>query len=70
MSNNNIVRSWKDPKYRASLGPAALEGMPANPAGSIEVSDTKLKSAGGNTRQLTTAWFCTMYSVGGSRCCN
>ena len=69
MSKVNVVRAWKDPKYRASLSTEELAGMPANPAGMIAASGAKLRSAGENTRQLTTAWFCTMYSVGGSRCC-
>lgn len=69
MPNTHVVRAWKDPKYRASLDATALEGMPANPAGTIETSDAKMRAAGSNQQQLTTAWFCTLFTVGGSRCC-
>ncbi len=69
MSKTTVVRAWKDPRFRASLSASELAGLPENPAGTIGVSDAQLKSAGTSNRQLTTAWFCTLYSVGGSRCC-
>lgn len=48
MSNNNIVRAWKDPAYRNSLSEAERAALPANPAGSIELSDADLgRVAGG-----------------------
>ncbi len=48
MSNNKIIRAWKDPAYRNSLSEAERAALPANPAGSIEISDTDLgKVAGG-----------------------
>ena len=48
MSNRNVIRAWKDPAYRNSLSEAERSAMPANPAGSIELSDADLgKVAGG-----------------------
>ena len=35
MSNLEIVRAWKDPQFRATLGDA----MPDHPAGQIELPD-------------------------------
>jgi mersacidin/lichenicidin family type 2 lantibiotic len=48
MSNKNIIRAWKDPVYRNGLSAAERAALPANPAGSIELSDADLgKVAGG-----------------------
>jgi mersacidin/lichenicidin family type 2 lantibiotic len=48
MSPNDVIRAWKDPVYRNSLTDAERSALPANPAGSIELSDTDLgKVAGG-----------------------
>lgn len=48
MSNKNIIRAWKDPAWRNSLSLAERAALPANPAGSIEVSDADLgKVVGG-----------------------
>ncbi len=35
MSNLDVVRAWKDPEYRATLGDA----IPEHPAGQIELAD-------------------------------
>jgi mersacidin/lichenicidin family type 2 lantibiotic len=59
MSNNKTIRAWKDPVYRNSLSEAERAALPANPAGSIEISDADLgKVAGGFV--LFTA-YCTYY---------
>jgi mersacidin/lichenicidin family type 2 lantibiotic len=47
MSNNNVVRAWKDPVYRNSLTEAERAALPANPAGSIELSDEDLGKVSG-----------------------
>ncbi len=33
METHDVVRAWKDPKYRASLSAQALASLPALPAG-------------------------------------
>ncbi len=38
MSNLDVVRAWKDPEYRATLGDA----IPEHPAGQIELADPGL----------------------------
>lgn len=42
MSKADVIRAWKDPEYRCTLGPAELASMPENPAGSIELTDDDL----------------------------
>lgn len=39
MSNDQIIRTWKDARYRQSLGSAAVADLPPNPAGAISLSD-------------------------------
>ncbi len=70
MSNLNIIRAWKDARYRRSLSAAELAQMPENPAGPVELTDSELRKAGGfggggGTIQ-TTAITCTA-TLGG--CC-
>lgn len=48
MSNNHIIRAWKDATYRNSLSEAERAALPPNPAGAIEISNADLgKVAGG-----------------------
>ena len=42
MVNQQIIRAWKDASYRNSLSAAEQSALPANPAGSVEVSDADL----------------------------
>ncbi len=60
MSNNKIIRAWKDPAYRNSLSQAELAALPANPAGSIEISDADLGSVAGGLYNFTVLG-CTVY---------
>jgi len=54
MSNKNIIRAWKDPVYRNGLSEAERAALPANPAGSIELSDADLgKVSGGHVLPQT-----------------
>jgi mersacidin/lichenicidin family type 2 lantibiotic len=48
MTNDQIIRAWKDPAYRASLSDAERAALPAHPAGGVEISDADLgKVVGG-----------------------
>jgi mersacidin/lichenicidin family type 2 lantibiotic len=64
MSNKKVIRAWKDPVYRNSLSEAERAALPANPAGSIEISDADLgKVAGGlafHTIGCHTGGYCTV----------
>jgi mersacidin/lichenicidin family type 2 lantibiotic len=56
MSRQNIIRAWKDEKYRQSLSAAERETLPPNPAGLPDLSDAQLKqAAGGKTIDPTSA---------------
>lgn len=62
MSNESILRSWKDPEYREALGTTDLSAMP-HPAGMIELSDNDLSNVGGAATAITTTlptFWCTV----------
>ena len=73
MTPFDVVRAWKDAKYRRSLTDEQRAMLPANPAGPVELSDDELKMAGGLASGvgpvLTTALTCTMYSFLGWKAC-
>jgi mersacidin/lichenicidin family type 2 lantibiotic len=66
MSNLEIIRFWKDARYRRSLSQAQLEALPGNPAGPAELTDDELKIAGGlalgASAPITTALTCTEHT--------
>ena len=39
MSNNDVIRAWKDEEYRLGLSEAERALLPAHPAGAVEISD-------------------------------
>jgi mersacidin/lichenicidin family type 2 lantibiotic len=43
----DIVRAWKDDEYRNSLSSEEQAMLPANPAGSLELSDADLETVHG-----------------------
>lgn len=47
MSNIDIIRAWKDEKYRNSLNDEQRSQLPKNPAGAIELSDEDMESIAG-----------------------
>jgi mersacidin/lichenicidin family type 2 lantibiotic len=51
MASNNLVRVWKDEEYRLSLSVADLALLPANPAGSLELTDAELDMVAGGWRR-------------------
>src|SRR5262245_51100982 len=73
MSKLNVVRAWRDAKYRRSLSEAERAILPDNPAGLVELSDDDLRIAGGfaagGIPPQTTALSCTEYSFRGWRAC-
>jgi mersacidin/lichenicidin family type 2 lantibiotic len=44
MSVDKIIRAWEDPEFRSSLSKSEVAGLPANPAGAIELTDTELSA--------------------------
>jgi mersacidin/lichenicidin family type 2 lantibiotic len=68
MANLDIVRSWKDPRYRRSLSAQQLQTLPEHPAGPAMLTDQELKVAGGLMLDedffipVTTARTCTEWT--------
>jgi mersacidin/lichenicidin family type 2 lantibiotic len=65
----DIIRAWKDAAYRNSLTAEQLASIPANPAGSIELSDTELGAVtGGRPKSDLTSMLQTC-TAGTEDCC-
>jgi mersacidin/lichenicidin family type 2 lantibiotic len=47
MSNDKIVRAWKDSKFRASLTAEQRQMLPQNPAGELELDEAELERVDG-----------------------
>jgi len=65
MTSFDIVRSWKDPRYRRNLSVQQMQTLPQHPAGSAILTDQDLKAASGlmlaedEFTAITTSIFCT-----------
>jgi len=74
-ANLDVVRSWKDPRYRRSLSTQQLERLPQHPSGSALLTDQELKAASGLGAEddefaiLTTAPECTTLTFRGWKSC-
>ena len=47
MSNQDIIRAWKDEDYRLSLSEAERALLPEHPAGLIELTGAEMDGVGG-----------------------
>lgn len=47
MSNNDIIRAWKDEEYLENLSAEQRSQLPENPAGMIEMSDKDMEVVAG-----------------------
>jgi mersacidin/lichenicidin family type 2 lantibiotic len=47
MSQQDIIRAWKDAEYRNSLSAAERAALPDNPAGLIELTPEELGAVAG-----------------------
>jgi mersacidin/lichenicidin family type 2 lantibiotic len=56
LSNQNIIRAWKDATFRNTLSSAELAALPANPAGVIEITDQDLGKIAGGMRGRVECW--------------
>ena len=61
MTNENIVRAWRDADYRNSLSETERSALPDHPAGWIELADTDLKDAAGGRIPLTKIAYCVTF---------
>jgi mersacidin/lichenicidin family type 2 lantibiotic len=67
MSKINVVRAWKDEKYRRSLSAEEQAMLPANPVGRVELSDAQLDSSGAKGK-VPESYFCTFTCTYGKEC--
>lgn len=73
MKKDEIIRAWRDPDYFFSLSDDQRAGLPANPAGMVELSEDALLNVMGASHGTCyqschfTAECCTC--PGGSGCC-
>lgn len=59
MSQQNIIRAWKDAEYRNSLSAAERAALPDNPAGLIDLTPEELGAvAGGMVNWYTLGGRC------------
>jgi mersacidin/lichenicidin family type 2 lantibiotic len=52
--NADLIRAWKDERYRNGLTADQLAAMPANPAGVLELSEDELAGVDGALTPLIT----------------
>jgi mersacidin/lichenicidin family type 2 lantibiotic len=64
----DTIKAWKDATYRSGLSAEQLAGLPVNPAGQIELSDTELDAVNGGRFSNMTSLLRTCTS-GGDCCC-
>jgi mersacidin/lichenicidin family type 2 lantibiotic len=70
MKSIDIVRAWKDARYREGLTQGERQGVPANPAGIVELTDEQLKQASGLSGAIvTTGRTCTDFTNHRFHCC-
>ena len=66
----DVIRAWKDPSYRSSLGTEDRALLPLNPAGQVELTDLEVREASGLGRlEVTTGRTCTMSTFHRFQCC-
>ena len=68
MKTFDIIRAWKDARYRSSLSAEEQALLPENPAGSIELDEEELDAVIGGlddeearTKKVGTAGCCSKY---------
>jgi mersacidin/lichenicidin family type 2 lantibiotic len=47
MSASDAIRAWRDPEFRDGLSAAERAGLPAHPAGPVDLTDADLDAAVG-----------------------
>ena len=60
MSKIDIIRAWKDERYRMSLTEAERAQLPPNPAGSLELTDLEMATVSGGTTESVTSFGCCL----------
>ena len=68
MSNEDIIRAWKDPEYRNSLSEEQRSQLPENPAGMIELGDAEMETLAGGINFAFA--YPQTFTVGTEQCCS
>jgi len=62
MSHKDVVRAWKDKKYRLSLSEAERAQLPPHPAGAVELTNADLGVVSGSAlSQFCTFQLCSVF---------
>ena len=73
ISNLDIVRAWRDPRYRRSRSAEQLQRLPGNPAGPTDLTADEVKVAAGlalgEDAVLTTVITCTEFTFAHWKAC-
>lgn len=67
MNDRDIVKSWKDRKFRIRLSAEELAAIPASPAGFVELDDSDLEMVTGGKKSGSAGPIC---SVAMAVCCH
>ncbi|ARV60157.1 hypothetical protein BZZ01_17340 [Nostocales cyanobacterium HT-58-2] len=65
MSQQDIIRAWKDEDFRNSLTEEQLSHLPENPAGILELEDEEMKNISGGyyaDSKITCDVYCWYWS--------
>lgn len=68
MREQNVVRYWKDPEYRASLSDDERAAFPENPAGIADVTDHALADVRGGTLFVCPSIYLSCLITCGGQC--
>jgi mersacidin/lichenicidin family type 2 lantibiotic len=60
MSQDNIIRAWKDSSFRNSLSEVERSLIPNHPVGFVELTDVDLSVVGGMTGCKCGGFSCTI----------
>jgi mersacidin/lichenicidin family type 2 lantibiotic len=66
MSKINVIKAWKDPRYRSSLSAGEQALVPEHPAGAVELSDEDLGVVAGGMPPRNETWVTV---TNGHMCC-
>lgn len=73
MADLDVVRAWRDPRYRRSLSAEQIQRLPGNPAGPSDLTADDIKAAAGlalgEEAVETTAPECTVCTFHNWRAC-
>jgi len=69
MKRSDIIRAWRDPEFRASLGDDERAGLPAHPAADLSEDELGMVAGGANKPHTWRRTWCGSCSLFTLRCC-